>query len=170
MNARKKWNLFGMPAWVILLALFVGLGVGSFDRIRDVVVSVGSRPGAAPTAIDSTARSPPARDLPHNAAITEGPRPAGDPRRPPAVATPMEQDAQIRATEGLVFEVARMDGRFVGFRVISNRDDPRLKAGDIVVSVGGSPVEDSAAGSELFIAALSNRNAAIETYAASANN
>lgn len=76
---------------------------------------------------------------------------------------PVQLDAtdQFQAAGGVVFEPARQGGQFVGFRIISNQDDPRLAIGDVVTAINGAPVEDSAAGSELFIAGLANRSAPV---------
>lgn len=96
------------------------------------------------------------------------PAPAPDERDPlPAVQRdiePLEPGTLIRAGDGLAFEPARIGSRFIGYRVLANTSDPRFEIGDIIVSIAGSPVEDSPAGSELFLASLSNRGAAVQLH------
>lgn len=77
---------------------------------------------------------------------------------------PLEPGTMIRARDGLAFEPARIGSRFIGYRVLANTSDPRFEIGDIIVSVAGSPVEDSPAGGELFLATLSNPEAAVQLY------
>lgn len=56
----------------------------------------------------------------------------------------------------------REDGVFVGYEIVSAGSDDRFSPGDVITSINGIPVEDSAAGGELAVAALANQNAKIE--------
>jgi hypothetical protein len=71
-------------------------------------------------------------------------------------------DSRIFAARGLQFEPASRNGQFIGYRVIENQIDSRFSVGDIIVSIGQSPLDASAAGGELFIATLLNPDAEVQ--------
>lgn len=60
------------------------------------------------------------------------------------------------------FERFTLDGIFQGYRVIGGGSDPRFSDGDIIVEIGGMPVEDSAAGGELLMIAMQNPNTPVK--------
>lgn len=66
--------------------------------------------------------------------------------------------SRLYASQGLELEALHADGAFVGYVVIRSHD-ARLSVDDVVTAVGGEPVEEGAAGSELLIAALRNPDA-----------
>lgn len=47
-------------------------------------------------------------------------------------------------------------GRFVGYKVSGRSGDYRFAHGDVIASINGQPVEDSAAGSELLLIAIAH--------------
>lgn len=63
------------------------------------------------------------------------------------------------AGTGVTLEAFRLGDAFAGYAVVRSHD-PRLTVDDVITAVNGVPVEDSAAGSELLIAAL--RDPAVE--------
>jgi hypothetical protein len=152
LNDKRKKTLLGIPLWLLALAGLIGILFGS---LRQVEEAVGRRSTPQPTTVEEPVS--PAND---STAVSGGEPVTADGSR----STPVEPGVQFRASEGLIFEPARINGKFIGFRVISNRDDIRVQVGDIVVSVNGMPVEDSAAGSELFIASLSNPDAVVQLH------
>ena len=60
---------------------------------------------------------------------------------------------QVYAGTGVTLEAFRLDEEFAGYAVVRSHD-PRLAVDDVITAVNGVPVEDSAAGSELLVAAL----------------
>ncbi|MFK7916394.1 MAG: hypothetical protein AB8B93_20950 [Pseudomonadales bacterium] len=55
------------------------------------------------------------------------------------------------------------NGRFQGYLVTGRSGDYRFSHGDIITAIGQTPVEDSAAGSELLLIALAQPDTALTT-------
>src|SRR5262245_35493777 len=83
---------------------------------------------------------------------------ANDVRQPLVSASSAPPAEHPYTSTALEFEPLHADDAFVGYAVIRSHD-PRLAVGDVVIAVGGEPVEEGAAGSELLIAALRNSTA-----------
>ncbi len=148
-------KFFGIPAWALVVGVLAGIVFGSYDQLRALLDN--NEAGGASTEVRDDQSAP----APASAAASQ----VGAQSTPP-VSRPPERNLQIRVDDGLLFEPAVVDGLFAGYRVITNLEDPRFKVGDIVTAIDGNPVEDSAAGSELFMAGLMNRNAEVEVRAA----
>ena len=142
-------KFFGIPAWALVIGALAGVTFGSYDQLRSLLES--DETGNATTEVREVVTVP---------AQAAAPQVNGQQTLPDA--RPPERNLQIRVDDGLLFEPAVVDGLFAGYRVITNLKDPRFKVGDIVTAIDGNPVEDSAAGSELFMAGLMNRNAEVE--------
>ena len=71
---------------------------------------------------------------------------------PPAVVGE-PRPPQIYAGTGVTLEAFRHGDAFAGYAVVRSHD-PRLAVDDVITAVNGVPVEDTAAGSELLVAAL----------------
>lgn len=65
----------------------------------------------------------------------------------------------VYATDTLHLERAESEGKFLGYRVMSDDPEHGLNTGDIITAIDSNPVEDSPAGTELLIAALMNPDA-----------
>lgn len=155
-------KILGIPAWLLAAGIVAGLAIGSagqWSRFAGLSEPEAVKPASEGPTADVTA---PAKQgggsVPSTPAGSTVPTVADG----PAIAD--EDVVLVRASAGLSFEPARVGGRFIGYRVVVNREDPRFKAGDIVTAIGGVPVEGSPAGSELFIAALLNRDADVTLY------
>jgi hypothetical protein len=86
--------------------------------------------------------------------MTSGPQsnPKTTPKMP-RVVVGEPRGPQVYAGTGITFEAFRLGDDFAGYAVVRSHDS-RLAVGDVITAVNGVPVEDSAAGSELLIAAL----------------
>ena len=79
----------------------------------------------------------------------------------PMTATDKVEDPVVLGPDGVKLRAARDDGGFRGYLVLDPGSDSRLKINEIIVEIGGVPVEDSAAGSELLLIALAERGSEI---------
>jgi hypothetical protein len=130
---KRRWWIYGLAA-----AAGVALAL-PWGREHAADTSVAPQPPASRVHRDS---APVATDASQAAASV--------PSAPP--------EARLYANSGLEFEPLHAADVFVGYAVIRSHD-PRLAVGDVVIAVGGEPVEEGAAGSELLIAALRNPSA-----------
>jgi len=125
----------------------VALALGVFLAVphKSTVGKIAAAPEPAADARSSLAPSPQ-----HNPQLTPNlPRVVVDEPRGP----------QVYAGTGVTLEAFRLGDAFAGYAVVRSHD-PRLTVDDVITAVNGVPVEDSAAGSELLIAAL--RDPAVE--------
>ena len=140
-------------------AVILGFVIGSWDRIRSQ--------GAGSTNHVDPVRESTGLQAASEVAVTPGDsraETAPDVTTDDKIILPVavEQDINmVRAGRGVVLESAFIAGEFIGYRVIEVGDDPRMNAGEIIVSIGGVPVEEAAAGSELMIIALMDEHATI---------
>lgn len=155
LNKGDRNRIFGIPIWLFVLAVIIGIVLGSrqkfWGHIDEVSVPLdepflSGSPRKVPIAGEETRELPGVQD------------------QFVAKSTPMEPGVQFRAADGLIIEPARLNGNFVGYRVITNFVDPRFVVGDIISAVNEIDVEDSAAGGELLIAALSDPYANVTLY------
>jgi len=72
------------------------------------------------------------------------------------------EDSMIFGGDDVVLRPVRRDGLFIGYLVVSSGSHGELTEGRTIVSVNGAPVEDSAAGGELLLAALAGSGASIQ--------
>ena len=157
MPDRKKMA----QVFAVFGAVLIGLFLGSYDRL-------GLIDGAGESATSSI-RAPghlmPGDKLSMPSDIDRHDFRGGETDAPALLAEEppeSETDAIIRAGQGLAFRRAVIDGAFAGYEVVEDGDDSRFKKGRIVVAVGGQAVDDSAAGGELFLAALASGEAELE--------
>jgi len=148
-------------AVMTVVGLLVGAVLGSYDRLpRPGMTQEPQRePGGGETSFPGTARTADAQD--------EG---AGDVKPledvhtnigSASVASSASND-EIFLSGNVTMAPRRENGVFVGYEIVSAGSDGRFSRGDVITSINGIPVEDSAAGGELAVAALANRNAEIE--------
>jgi hypothetical protein len=136
-DMKRRWLVYGLAA-----AAGIALALPSAREHADSAVT--------PHSSTRPVREPPAAATRTVAVEVSQPR---------ANAPPAPIVARLYASSGLEFEPLHANDVFVGYAVVRSHD-PRLAVGDVVIAVGGEPVEEGAAGSELLIAAL--RNAAAE--------
>ena len=152
-------------ALAIAIATVCGLALGSLDQFSRFVPTSESPSVAVadqePSAIKTEAIE--------TQAMSFAPAEAEDERNSKSpVVRPTHQSVELPETDtiimsgGLTMLPLREDGVFVGYEIISSGTDDRLTSGDVITSLNGIPVEDSAAGGELLIAALVNPTTEIE--------
>lgn len=144
----------------LFLALLVGLIAGSWDRVDSWLnfapkTEPLSVPFNAPRGTEDTPAAE--RTLPGSVALSSA-RPTAD----QVNARINESQNEVFANSGVILKPARANNTFLGYRVINAAKDNRFQAGDIIVRINGAETEDSAAGSELLIAALANPDSRIE--------
>ena len=143
-----------------IAALLVGAGLGSYDRLSEMISN--PKPGSQKTipGAPQTGNSlGPGREVVSQ--LDEKPTNESD----LADSTPKSNDVEIYRSGQIQMTPYHSDGVFVGYEVLSAGSDERFRAGDIIKSLNGIPVEDSAAGSELVIAALVSTETRIELFA-----
>lgn len=159
--SKKRPTIFGLSAYQLLPALLLGVLLATYVEWRNapdvepetegVSDTVDTQAGLRPME-NRTARTAP--DVPD----------AVDERGETGSVAPEPTDDVVYAQPGLTLRPERIADRFVGYRVLRNESDSRFEAGDIIAAVNGIPTEDSAAGSELLIAALMNPDADVRLY------
>jgi hypothetical protein len=144
----QRWKIVGYT-----LAVLVGVA-GAWHQRADLTPRALTAPVIAAPVPVATA---PASAIPASQAL---------PTAATAVAARVEPSS-IVVSKGMRVGPVHEQGAFIGYRVIENTSDPRFEAGQIITAVGGTAVEDSAAGGELLIAVLRNPNADVTVIAAS---
>ena len=76
---------------------------------------------------------------------------------------PLKLGEEAAANGRVRLRPAFREERFLGYYVYGRSGDPRYSHGDLITHVGGTPVEHSAAGSELVLIALQQPNITIDT-------
>ncbi len=158
-------RVFGLPPLAIMAAALLGVLLASYDRIASVVTATTTPRDTVGQQATSSGTAEPATERLSHAPAAEAARTVAAPGA--TAVAPGEQhveNATIRATDGLVVQPSRVGGQFVGYEVIESGDDSQFAHGAIIVAVNGVPVEDSAAGGELLIAALASREPVVEFY------
>lgn len=139
-------SILGVCAAIVAVTLFF-LAFRWYSHPDEIVAPSVER--AAPATIDARSATP------------DGPPPDTEPetRTRPSTAAATEEAAETYRGPGGVVYVPNTNGQPPAYRIVDPGEDPRFAAGDIVTHVDGAPVEVSAAGSELFLIALMNRDA-----------
>ena len=152
----RKKKLLGVPVPTFILAIAVGVVIGSYGRFGELVPAKFSKeqftPGVFPedssSSIDSSFDSE--LDMPAQSINSQFDK--NDAK---------ELDNIFRSSGGVILKAARKDGEFIGYEVVEGGSDQRLRSGQVIVAVNGMPAEDSAAGTEFLVAALAIHDANI---------
>jgi hypothetical protein len=140
----------------IIVAVVLGAVIGSRDRL------FGDDERSEALDASNSAREL-TMDMPSQRAFGQGdvtPE-AMMPAQQRAASADMSEDVVVRVGGGLVVTAERQSGTFVGYRIVESAN-PKFAVNEVIVSINGMPVEDSAAGSELLIIALEDADAQIE--------
>jgi len=145
----------------IVIALIVGFTLGSLDQLS----RLGASQQPQSQLIDGRVNSSDANRASemHNGRDSTG-RPNIEVHEdtPDASTADSYSNDTIFLPGNVTMAPLRENGVFVGYEILSVGSDDRLSASDVITSLNGIPVEDSAAGSELVIAALTNQKTRIE--------
>ena len=144
-----------------VIAILVGITLGSLDQLSrlDVFQQPQSQAGDKKTNVQNVNRT----------SETQNHRRSGDQTITSLARDTFDQSTAEPSLSNTIFlpgnvtmAPLRENGVFVGYEILSEGSDDRLSAGDVITSLNGIPVEDSAAGGELAIAALVNPETSIE--------
>lgn len=142
---------------MIGIALLAGAILGSREQLSRLGPDEESGPGVETGISDG----PGASLEPENVVPAIVETPPLPPQGGMAATTP-EADSAIVLSGDVRLMPYRQDGVFVGYEIVSAGSDGRFSAGDIITSVNGIAVEDSAAGGELLIAGLADQEARVQ--------
>ena len=144
-----------------VIGLLVGAVLGSYDRLPrpGMTQDTQRQPGGGETDFPDATRT---RELRKDGA--DDGTPVGDIRTGTGSASVANSasNEEIFLSGDVRMAPRRENGVFVGYEIVSAGSDDRFSRGDIIMSINGIPVEDSAAGGELAVAALADRSAEIE--------
>jgi hypothetical protein len=147
---RKK-----QKAVLTVIAILVGATLGSFDQLSRFVTEPKSQRHSVDDGSDRQEAHRISGDQVHVDAPTAT---ANTPMANPSTSNMIFLPGDVTMTPH------RVNGMFIGYEVVSAGSDDRFSTGDVITSLNGAPVEDSAAGGELMIAALADRNSKIEFH------
>lgn len=154
-------RLFGLPYAVFVAAVVIGIVLASYDNVLRLVTTGVWFDAPSENSQLTTAGVPGSG---HGASgLTSGNAQAGDQSQIARTITmePIEYPL-IRTGNGVVMVGHLENGEFVGYRVIEGGEDGRLIPDNVIVAINGTPVDGSAAGSELLIAALVDSTAQVD--------
>jgi hypothetical protein len=145
----------------VAIALSIGLLIGSWHRLAEWYGVRTPEPATAATSQAATADSLQTEALPETSRRSTRRDDATKSRhaaRLPVAQLDDQQADVIQASTGVAFIPVRNAGTFVGFEIVRNQYDTRFSVGDIIAGINGVPVEDSPAGGELLIIALTDES------------
>jgi hypothetical protein len=140
-----------------VIAILVGAALGSLDQLS----RLGTDPDPQPQrhASNDGADRQEANQASDRQVLTDLPTTAAD-----ASMAELSASNMIFLPGEVTMTPHRVNGMFIGYEVLSAGSDDRFSTGDVITSLNGAPVEDSAAGGELIIAKLADRNSKIEFH------
>ena len=139
-------SLYRRPIRIVAFASAVVLGVMLASKDRNFPIGDPSARNIADGIVSNQSAS---TDYTHTA-------------KPVSPVGEFDEALRFSTGSGASLRSAKRGARFVGFEVIEAGSDSRLKTGHVIISVNGVPVEDSAAGSELLLAALEDDEAIVQ--------
>ena len=145
---------------LLVFAFVIGISIGSYDRF----------PERQPTGFEERSSvDDGSKTSAASSAQVRSVNPAPDSSEPGRTAVVNVYDDVVFAEGGLSLVAHRSSGEFVGYQVVNAGEDRRLAEGDVITAINGTPVEDSAAGSELLLIGLASEDAEIQTWSASSD-